>query len=280
MIKSTRLSEDCTRLIENNDLKLLGFKIFDSHSDTLKACFTTRLGGVSSGEFASLNLGYKKNDSAANVKANFERVFKAMGIERERAALASQVHGSRICIVDEAHTGRAVTGENGEPCFDGLATNRRGIALVTFYADCVPVFLYDARVKAIALAHSGWRGTVKRIAAGAVRTMAEAFGSRPSDIVAAIGPAIGGCCFEVGAEVDAEFEKAGFDMRRFSNREAGGRGYIDLRGIVSETLKEAGLTSGNICVSGLCTKCEDQLFFSYRRDKGKTGSMAAIMQLV
>ncbi|HHW47424.1 MAG TPA: peptidoglycan editing factor PgeF [Clostridiaceae bacterium] len=262
-----------------NGLKYVQFKNLLKYEGQLVHCFTTRIGGVSSGECATLNLGFNRNDSRENVLENYRRVCNALDIDMESLVFSNQVHDKRIKIVDENDRGKGITRESDIIGYDALATNCKNVALVTFYADCVPVLLYDSGKGAIASVHSGWRGTVKKIAANAVRKMAEAYGCNPGKIEAVIGPSIGRCCFEVGEEVYREFVE-NIEYSADCCVKTGIRKWnVDLQEIIKKTLIYSGLKENNIYLSEICTKCNKDMFFSHRGDNGKTGSLAAIMML-
>lgn len=272
------INNDHTITVKKDKLVYIQFSNLLKYKGILKHCFTTRLGGLSKGEYASLNLGLMKNDSRENVMGNFEIISKSIGISINNMVLSNQVHGTKIIIVDEKDRGKGILRKSDIIGVDGLATNSPEVALVTFYADCVPVYLFDPVKKAIALVHSGWRGTVNQIAAVAIDLLHEKFGTLPSDIEAAIGPSINQCCFEVGNEVYDEFcSKLSWSREFFEN--FNGKWHLSLQGVIRKTLLNNGLVTGKIVVSRMCTRCNNDLFFSHRADNGKTGSLAAIMQL-
>lgn len=264
---------------QKNGVKLLKFNIFEQYNDVLVHCFTTRIGGVSTGECESLNLGFKRRDSRENVIENYKRVCSALGINMEDLVLSDQVHDKKVKTVNECDRGKGILKSSDIKGFDGLITNKKNVALVTFYADCVPVFIFDAGKTAIGLAHSGWKGTLKEIAREIVEKMCVEYGSRPCDMKVVIGPSIGECCFEVGDEVVEAFVTEIPWSKCFISKLNGEKNKIDLKSIVKTTLMNSGVKEENIEVSSICTKCCKDLFFSYRGDEGKTGSLAAIMQL-
>jgi len=266
--------------IEKDGIGYVQFANLRKFDNMVTHCFTTRNGGVSRNEYSTLNLGVSKDDPKENVMENFRRISKALGISHENMVLSNQVHGSRIYVVDEKDKGKGLTRDSDILGVDGLVTDKPGIALVTFYADCAPLFFLDPVRKVIAVSHSGWRGTVKQIARETIKVMSERFESRPEDVVAAIGPSIGQCCFETGQEVYDEFTDKLPWSREYCKMSDAGKWHINLRGIIKKTLTDVGLKEGNICVSDICTKCNKDIFFSYRGDNGKTGSLAAIMQLL
>lgn len=263
-----------------NGVKLVAFKNLLKYSGSLVHGFTTRYGGISTGGCTSLNLGFKRKDNPESVKENFRRTAEALGVTTDSMVLSDQVHDKRVYIVSAADKGKGITRDSDIVGYDALATNVPGVTLVTFYADCVPVFLYDPSVHAGSLVHSGWRGTVLEISAAAVEAMACEYGAVPGSIQAAIGPSIGPCCFEVGEDVYSRFLQELPWSSAFCRQTKEDKWHIDLQGIIQETLVKAGLSCQNICISGLCTSCSSELFFSHRRDHGNTGSLAAFMQLL
>ncbi len=265
--------------IKNGGPEFIQFNNLKRYGEEIIHCFTTRLGGMSSGECSSLNMGFNKNDSRENVMDNYLMLSENLGIDCKDMVFSNQVHDSKIKIVDESDRGKGICRESDIKGYDGLVTNKKGVALVTFYADCVPVFFYDFHKKVIALCHSGWRGTVKEIAKETVGAMTREYGCSPEDVEAAIGPSIGPCCFEVGAEVYGEFKSRAEWSQKYCNKTMDSKWYINLQGIIKDTLLNSGINEKRICVSGVCTKCNKDVFFSHRGDKGKTGSLAAVMQL-
>lgn len=262
--------------------KNLSYLTFTSFSSTglVAHAFTTRRGGVSGGEFAGLNLSFRVGDRPENVVANRSIVCRALGAELADLVAAGQVHGDAVAVVTAADRGKGA----GEPesallGVDALLTGERGVLLSTYHADCVPVFLLDPVKKVIGLAHAGWRGTALSVAAGAVRKMREVFGTEPGDCLAAIGPSIGPCCYEVDEPVYARFEAHYWDCRRFFQPVSPGRWRLNLWEANRRALAEAGLKEERIAVAGLCTGCCRDLFFSHRASGGKTGRMAALIML-
>ena len=265
---------------EKGDLRLFKFKNLTEFNDEIDHCFTTRLGGVSQGECYSLNMGFNRNDLRENVLENYRLVCDTMGLNIEDLVLSRQVHDNKIYKVSIKDKGKGIVKENDLLGYDGLMTNEKGIALVTFYADCVPLFFFDPENKAIALSHSGWRSTKKQIAAETIKAMRSEFGSDRSKLICAIGPSIRQCCFEVGDEVVQEFTEEIPWSHNFCERRENDKWHIDLQGIIKKTLLNEGILEHNISDANLCTKCNKDIFFSHRGDKGKTGSMTAIMQLL
>jgi hypothetical protein len=232
--------------------------------------FFTRLGGASAPPFDALNLGHTVGDDLAAVEENHDRAFAALDVRREQVVSPYQVHGTHVRLVGQAHTGTT------QPATDGLLTTASGVALLLRFADCVPILLFDAKRRAVALVHSGWKGTVGNIAEVAVRAFVRRAGSRTEDVWAGIGPAIGPCCYEVGQEMvqavsRIEPQGAGAFQQRND------RSYLDLPGLVQAQLAAAGVNE--IAMSGVCTACHTEEWFSHRAEKGRTGRFGALAML-
>lgn len=241
------------------------------------AGFTTRHGGCSEGPYATLNLGLHVGDDPRRVLANRGRLGEILDYDPRKAVCGAQVHGTRVAVVGEKEAGRgAVSVEDALPGIDGLVTVTPGLPLLAFYADCVPLFLYDPVRRAAALVHAGWRGTAGHIAEAAVAVMKEKCGCRPGDLWAVVGPSIGPCCYRVGNETAAAF---GEDPVPYLEPADGGTWRLDLWEANRRQLLEAGLADGRIGVAGLCTACHRETFFSYRAGRGTTGRMAGLVML-
>ncbi|HOJ09041.1 MAG TPA: peptidoglycan editing factor PgeF [Clostridiales bacterium] len=265
--------------MKKDELEYMQFSPLTKYNQILTHCFTTRRGGVSIGGCSTLNLGFGRNDSRTNVIENFKRVCDTLNIELDDLVLSDQIHGTEIKVVDEKDRGKGIVLDSDIKGYDGLVTNIEKVALVTFYADCVPIYFFDPVKKVIGLAHSGWRGTLYQIAANMISIMDKEYNCNPEEVISVVGPSIGQCCFEIGIEVITEFVKKIIWSKDFCKNIGQGKAYIDLQGIIKQTLIHSGVRSDNIFISGICTKCNKDVFFSHRGDKGKTGSLAAIMQL-
>jgi len=247
--------------------------------NNIKALFTTRHGGVSSPPYDTLNLSFQRADRRENIMENYRRLSQHSGIPMDRMILTNQVHGSTIAVVGESQCGMGLIRESNYGDVDGLVTHDRRVALVTFHADCIPVYLYDPVSRSIGLVHSGWRSTLLNISAKAVRKMREAFGANPENMTAVLGPHIRQCCFEVGTDVYRQFIGAFPDMQD-TMKPCGDKWYIDLSRIVARTLNREGLFAANIHDVNRCTVCEKELFFSHRGGKGSSGTGAALLMMV
>ena len=250
--------------------------------------FSTRLGGVSGGMWESLNLGASLGDEPARVRENFRRFCAAAGADSAALVKNHQVHGQLVRKVGAADI-LPDAALPGTVDADGLITGEPGVCLAIFSGDCIPVLLYDPRRRVIAAAHAGWRGTALGIAAAAVERMRADYACDPADILAAIGPGIGPCCFETHSDVPDGLRcglpgghtALGADAEKFIRpgpRE--GKYYVDLKGANAGWLERAGVKPEHIVVCPACTACRPDLFWSHRRLGRQRGSMAAVLQLV
>ena len=237
-------------------------------------CFTTRLGGVSTGIFDSLNLNFSRGDDPEKVVENFRRIGEVLGFTPEDVVNARQTHSDIVVRVDQRNRGNlAVTGASPE-C-DALITNTPGMALYVSTADCTPILLWDSETGAVGAAHAGWRGTVSAIGAKTVEAMAREFGTKPENIRAAIGPNIGICHFETDADVpEAILEAFGQEARPFIQPK-GEKYYVNLKEVNALVLRRAGVT--HIEISDECTMCRPDRFWSHRVTLGKRGAQGGII---
>ena len=236
-------------------------------------CFTTRLGGVSQGIFASLNLRYNGGDAPENVEKNYSLLADALGFEMQNLVVTRQTHSDIVRTVTKADA----NGINNRlyPESDALITNDPGCAIGIFTADCTPILLHDPITGAVGAVHAGWRGTVKQIAARAVEKMQALYGAEPKNIRAAIGPNIGMCCFETDADVPiAVKEVFGSAADPFITKK-GEKYYLDLKQINALALQKAGV--GHIDIATECTKCQHDRFWSHRVTGTNRGSQGALI---
>lgn len=257
--------------------------------------FSTKLGGVSEGIFESMNLNNRNApypDSDNNIKENFRRFAKAIDVIPEKMVLSHQVHKTNLKIITEKDAGKGIFCERNYSEIDGLITNEPGLTLVTQYADCVPLYFVDPEKKVIALTHSGWRGTVEKIGALTVDKMCSTFYCRKENIIAVIGPSICKDCFEIGEEVADKFIEAFDGNELLASIITKGRQEKDKNDKIIQkyncdlwlankmVLLESGLLGKNICVSGVCTCCHSDLFFSHRKVGFSRGSLAAFLSFI
>ena len=274
MIKSNNLS-----VIKKGELEYIKFPKL-SKLDCIKHIFSTRLGGVSEGDFASMNLSFNRGDKRENVLKNYGILCDAEGINKEGLVLSHQTHTNNVLAVDESHKGTGIS----KPSFqdvDGLVTNKPGIALVTQYADCTPLLFCDPVKRVVATSHAGWRGTTKLIGKVTVEKMTELYGSDPKDIIVGIGPCILDCCYEVDSPVYNEFEKISFiNPEDIFTPKENGKYMLNLVKANFLILLNAGIKPENIDCSDICTCCNADKLHSHRATAGKRGNLAAIIELV
>ena len=242
-----------------------------------KHAFTTRFGGVSGGEFATLNLGSNRGDDPEAVRENYRRVCALFGVDENGACVTNQVHKNDV---------RVVTGEDRHICLgpvpyeaDGLVTAEKGLPIFCFTADCVPVLLWDREGRAIGAVHCGWRSSVGDILNSALEAMGS-LGAEPSAIRAAIGPAIGSCCFETDNDVpEAITAWLKGDTEGLFTKRADGKTLVDLRGANARRLMQLGVPAEDIDVSDECTFCSHDKYWSHRYTRGRRGSQASVIML-
>jgi polyphenol oxidase len=238
-------------------------------SELTQASFTRR-GGVSQPPFDTLNASFAVGDDPESVAVNHRRMAAALGWPADRGVSVRQVHGRSAIVVGPEHVGARTVLEA-----DVLVTDRPGILLMLRFADCVPVILWDPNRRVVALVHAGWKGTVLGAPAAAVEMLVTRYGSSPSSILAGIGPSIGPCCYEVGEAVVQPASRV-FAGAGVLERQASGGVHFDLWGANVETLMRAGVPEERIAVSGLCTRCRSDLFFSHRASGGRSGRFAVV----
>ncbi|MBR1456283.1 MAG: peptidoglycan editing factor PgeF [Oscillospiraceae bacterium] len=235
--------------------------------------FTTRFGGVSRGVYATLNVLSNRGDDREDVRENWRRVCALMGAGPDGCAVTHQVHGSEVRVVTADDRHAALTPVPYEA--DGIVTNVKGLPIFCFTADCVPVLLWDETGAAAAAVHCGWRGSVGDILKNAVDKL-ELLGARRERLRAALGPAIGACCFETDDDVpEAVTAYLGGDTEGLFRRRDDGKTLVDLRGANARRLTQLGLLPEKIDVSQECTMCSHDKYWSHRYTKGNRGGQAA-----
>jgi YfiH family protein len=254
-------------MIERNGVKLYTVSSFEK-TDIVKTGFSTRVGGVSEGRFASLNFSFITGDERENVVENYRRYADTLGVDMEKMVLTRQVHKDHVHIAREKDFGAMVMRDCELPEADALITDMPGVTLVKFSADCPVIYLLDKKRKAAGLVHSGWRSTAMDIVGKTVSKMTEIYGSKPSDMIAAIGPCIEVCCFEVGNEVAKIFREGyGEDVIERGHEKP----HVDLKKVLKMQLGKAGIAEESIAAADMCTGCNLGLFHSYRITQGKCG---------
>jgi len=247
-----------------------------SGCDFLTHAFCTRRGGVSKGDYESLNISFKEGDFESSVLQNWHRLAMAFAIPMDQFLTLNQVHGDDIFIIkpfgDYYPSGAALN-------YDAIVTSRTNLAVCIKTADCVPVFIVDRIKKIIAVVHAGWKGTALEITSKVVRLLIEKYRSSPEDILAAIGPSIGQCCFEVDTPTaNAFFEQKNNDAFLFPGARPN-KWMLDLAESNRRQILNRGIPEANIDVSDLCTSCRQDLFFSHRGSGGITGRQVNFMMI-
>ncbi len=274
-----------SRSLAMHELGGLYYVTFPSFDQTgmVRHLYSTRRGGVSEGCLASMNLGPHRGDKPENVFENYRRICAACGTFIGNMVFSQQVHGDRILYVDQQDRGKSLLKPVEMVGVDGLITDKPEVCLVTFHADCVPLYFLDTKQKIIGLAHAGWRGTVKGIGGKMIRTLAGDFGSDPKDILVGIGPSVGPCCFEVDLPVADEFARA-FPERTHREIILPGKREekrnVDLWMANAVDVVLAGVPAANVTMPDLCTCCHPEYFFSHRRTGNERGSQIAMMELI
>ena len=278
--KLTALAAGNMKLHPETDPPYLTFPHFEK-TGLVTHAFSTRLGGVSSGCYASLNFGWGTGDDREKIRENFRRMAAALGTVSERMVTTKQTHTTNLRVVTEEDAGKGAARDRDYEDVDGLITDRRGLMLVTYFADCVPLYFLDPVRKVIALSHSGWKGTAARMGEVTVRRMQKEFGCDPHDLLAAIGPSICRECYEVDEAVRAGFAGSfsGEELERIFTPGRPGHYQLDLWLANRLILEQAGVQGENIMTAGLCTACHSDLLFSHRATGGKRGLMCAFLAL-
>ena len=263
-----------------NDSGAAPYLTYNSLSEIpfINHAFSTRLGGVSKGEFSSMNLSFGRGDDDENVIENYRRLCESAGFKYEELTASAQDHHTFVRCVGKENRGVGIYKPRDMQSVDALVTNESGVTLVTYFADCTPLFFVDIKKRVIALAHAGWRGTAAKIGEEVVRTMKEKYGCDVSDIKCAIGPAISKCCYEVDESCCKHFKALKeLETEKFIFPKGGGKYMLDLLEANRQILVKSGIPEKNITVSDVCTCCSSELLWSHRATGGKRGGMAAFM---
>jgi len=248
----------------------------------VKQGFSTKMGGISLDSYSSLNLAFHVGDEDKRVNNNRVIFSSSLGINKDDWVTLNQVHSDKVLVISQDDKGKGssslstVMGEG-----DAMITNDVGIPVVTFYADCISLFIVDEKNRAIGLAHAGWKGTLQEIGVKTLTAMNIKFGTKPDACTIAIGPGIDQCCYEVGKKIYQMFyDKFDFGEKILKASNLSDRWMLDLKMANWLQLSKLGVGDENISVSSLCTKCNQHLFYSFRGAGYKTGRMAALLMLV
>lgn len=282
-----KTNEDILTLNSKNGVTFFTFPLLEN-TGLVRHAFSTRLGGVSRGDFASMNFSFTRGDEREAVLENYKRMADAIGAERERMVLTYQTHTSNIRRVTKEDAGKGVVRERDYRDVDGLITDVPDLTLVTFFADCVPLYFVDPVHRAIGLSHSGWRGTVKRMGRVTLEAMNREFGTRAEDVIACIGPSICQDCYEVGEEVIEEFKRVfreddWTEIFKGPKLDAGGKStgkyQLNLWKANELLLREAGIKKERLSVTNICTCCNPELLYSHRGLGERRGNLCAFLSL-
>lgn len=262
------------------DTPYLEYPLFQN-TGVVTSGFSTRMGGVSQGCYSSLNLSFTRGDEESAVHENFRRIGEAIGVNCENMVFTQQTHTTNVIQVRDVHRGMGITKQRDYSDVDGLVTNVPGICLVTFFADCVPLYFVDPVKKVIGLSHSGWRGTVGKIGKKTVELMCSSYGCKPEDILAGVGPSICQDCYEVSEDVidqfREQFEKSCWNELFYPKEN---RKYqLNLWKANERIFWEAGILSEHIVVTNLCTHCNSDKLYSHRATGDKRGNLCAFLAI-
>ena len=266
---------------EKNGVRYLQFPAF-SETGVCRHLFSTRIGGVSTGDLGTMNLSYSRGDKKENVDENFRRIAEVLDSDVKNFVLSQQTHTTNVRVVTNEDRGKGVIEELDYTDVDGLITNVPGVVLATFYADCVPLYFVDPVKKVIGLSHSGWRGTVNKMGKVTVDTMVKEYGCNRADILAAIGPSICVDCYEVSRDVADAFAEAfmGADnLDKIVRPKSEEKAMLDLWQANYAVFLEAGIEPEHITLPDICTACNKELLFSHRASNGKRGNLGAFLML-
>ena len=285
-----KMNEEMTKL-HMGSVPYITFPLLEE-TGMVKHGFSTRLGGVSSGIYTSMNLDFRCSEPGENVWENYRRMAGALGLSMDDLVLSAQTHTTNVRRMTRDDRGKGFIHPRDYTDVDGMITNEPDIVLVGLFADCVPLFFVDPMHRAIGLSHAGWRGTAGRIAEKTVRAMQREFGTNPEELVCAVGPSICRSCYEVSGDVADVFRTmfscdTRTEHRSYAGRTAedvvaekeNGKYLVDLKLANALILRESGVPEEQIAVTNLCTSCRSDLLWSHRATHGNRGEMAAFLAL-
>ena len=248
-----------------------------SNCDFLEHAFCTRRGGASQDDYKSLNMSFREGDEEFRVLSNWDRLATAFAIPMEQLLVVNQVHGDAIFVI-KPHGSYFSTRDKLN--YDAIVTSRANLAICIKTADCVPVFIVDQVKKVIAVVHAGWKGSALGVSAKVVRLMQKQYGCLPQDILAAIGPSIGKCCYEVDQVTADAFRKQNNSDLFLQQGSKKNKWMLDLSEANRRQILDAGVPKNNIEVSEYCTACNQDMFFSHRGSGGITGRQVNFMMIM
>lgn len=270
--------EPLMHIKEKGKVVYLTYPVFEKLPEFVHG-FSTRLGGASQGIYSSMNLSFARGDDPEAVMENYKRLADAADIQVENMVASAQTHTINVRTVTAEDRGNGILFPGKYPDVDGMVTDVPGVVLMTYYADCVPLYFVDPVRHAVGLSHSGWRGTVGKIGKATVEKMTQEFGSDPRDILAAVGPSICQDCYEVSEDVILQFQSA-FGQKYWKKlfyRKENGKYQLNLWEANRLVFLESGISEEHIFMPGICTCCNPDFLFSHRASKGKRGNLAAFL---
>lgn len=302
MFQIDRMDRSLGETLKQNVYGNVEYLTFPALEETgmVEHLFSTRLGGVSEGIFSSMNLSFSRGDNPEQVLTNYRRLEEILGCKAENMVASKQTHTVNIRYVTTEDKGKGIVRPLDYEDVDGMITDERGIALVTYFADCVPLYFVDPVHEAIGLAHSGWKGTVQEMGGHMVQAMQERFGTNPKELLAAIGPSICRDCYEVSEDVAEQFRPMEEENKELAEQicadgkltlkkgekpqlilpgKRPGKYQLDLWFANLLVLYKAGLLPQNISVTDICTCHNPAYLFSHRASEGKRGNLAAFLML-
>lgn len=252
---------------------------WESRFPGLLAGFTIRTGGESEQPYGSFNMGLHVGDDPGHVVSNRQKLAKEVDMPFSAWTCADQVHGNQVCQVMAAGAGKDSL-DDVIKATDGLFTGQKGVLLTSFYADCVPLYFLDPASGAVGLAHAGWKGTVARIAEEMVKSLQHHFHAKPEELLVAIGPSIGGCCYEVDDRIITQVQASAKEWEKAVTASQNDRYMLDLRQLNTSILLESGIASEQIMTTDWCTSCRTDMFFSHRKEAGTAGTTGRMASFI
>lgn len=273
-------NENIPRECIENGVTILKFPLLESLSG-VEHLFTTKEGGVSKGDFATMNISFTRGDDKEAVLENYRRIAPLFDVELSNIVVSHQTHTTNVRRVTKADGGKGVVYDRDYEDVDGLITNEKNLVLCTMYADCVPLYFVDVKNQAIGLSHSGWKGTAGQMGKRTLERMEEEFGTKPEDVYVAIGPSICMDCYEVSSDVIDAFKLvfSKEEMEVICYQKENGKYQLDLWKANEIMLLNAGVLKEHIEVTRLCTHCNSDRMFSHRKTGDKRGNLGAFLCL-
>ncbi len=273
-------NENIPRECQYNEVTVLKFPLLEE-LPFVEHLFTTKEGGVSKGDYATMNVSFTRGDEREDVLENYRRIAGIFDVELSDIVVSHQTHTTNVKRVTKEDGGKGVVYDRDYENVDGLITNDKNLVLCTMYADCVPLYFVDVKNQAIGLSHSGWKGTAGQMGKRTLERMAEEFGTKPEEVYAAIGPSICVDCYEVSEDVIEAFSRVFTEqeMTQICYIKENGKYQLNLWKANEMILLNAGVLKEHIEVTRLCTHCNSDRMFSHRKTGDKRGNLGAFLCL-